>query len=387
MIQAAIDILRDLIAFDTTSHCSNLSIIDYIEKHFANNNIASTRLYNEAKNKASVIATLSAKGKTRGGVLLSGHTDTVPVEHQTWNSDPFTLTKKDGKLFGRGTADMKGFVALCLAMLPELSVASLKEPIHFCFSYDEEIGCLAAPALAQFIRQHNLEPTLAIIGEPTEMKVVTSHKGILTFETTVTGYEAHSSLPHLGVNAVEIAAELVHFLSQMAKEYETARKQNTLFTPSYSTIHVGVIHGGTARNIIPKECCFIWEIRMLPEEDGETIFRRFEAYARGQEQKMKAHFPQTSITTRRTSQNPALHHRISAEQETLLLAASNSNRFHTLPFMTEAGVLQSADIPCVICGPGSIEQAHKPDEYISVTQLEEGLAFLKTILKHYCYET
>jgi acetylornithine deacetylase len=290
----------------------------------------------------------------------------VPVKDQAWDSDPFTLTEREGKLYGRGTADMKAFLACCLALAPEWAKQKRDTPIYLAFSYDEEVGCLGAPYLLKFIKQQPIAPDFAIIGEPTLMQVVTAHKGVLSFETVVHGREAHSSQPQLGINAVHIACELVHFLTQLAPEKRDAR-----FTPPYTTVHVGTIAGGTARNIIAKECRFLWEVRPLPGEDADALVEKFTDYC-------KRFDAEITTTPRSRMLAVTLPERAEAYASRVMHAAC-TNHQQAVSFGTEAGVFQDHGIPAIICGPGSIDQAHKPNEFIEVGQIGACLEFLQRI--------
>ncbi len=374
-------ILRDLIAFDTTSRYSNLLLIAWVEDFLDAHGVAHHRLPNAEGNKASLIATLpGADGETiQGGIVLSGHTDVVPVDGQPWDTEPFTLTDKGEYLFGRGTADMKGFLACALSLIPAWTASPPPRPIHLAFSYDEEIGCLSAAALAAHLQELGLQPALVLIGEPTLMQPVDAHKGIRSFETTVTGLEAHSSNTHLGVNAVMIAAELVHALGEMAAEHRARGDASGRFTPPYTTIHVGTIQGGTARNIIPRECKFLWEIRPLPGADADAIKTAFDARAEALIAPHRALDASVSIRTHPASNVAGLH---PLNDETILsplLHLCGANRCTAVSFGTEGGIFQAAGFPVLVCGPGSIDQAHKPNEFVAAEQLTRCVAFLKEL--------
>ncbi len=367
----AIDLLRALVAFDSTSYRSNLPVITYIERYLRTHGVECTLLPSQDGNKANLLARIGAE--CEGGIVLSGHTDVVPVDGQSWDSDPFTLTERDGKLFGRGAADMKAFIALCLAFVPEFKKLALKKPIYFMFSYDEEVGCLGIPHMLKHVKAHVPMPAFAIIGEPTMMQVVTAHKGVLSFETTVHGKEWHSSQPHYGINAVQIACDLVHFLSGIAKELADSGLRDPRFDPVYSTVHVGVIHGGTARNIIPRECHFNWEIRPLPGDDADMLLARFHDYCRNT-------YPAIDIVTQpRSRMNGVTLPAHASEACSMVMRCARSNHENAVSFGTEAGVFNDHGIPAIICGPGNIEQAHKPNEFIETSQLEAGVAFMRRL--------
>lgn len=374
VLQHAIQLLAQLVAFDSTSRNSNLPIIYFIRDYLAQHGIASQLIPDATGQKANLFARIGPEAK--GGYILSGHTDVVPVDGQSWDTEPFVLTEKGGKLFGRGTADMKSFAAICLALVPEWVKQPLKKPIYLAFSYDEEVGCLGAPSLAQFIREQKIEPELAIIGEPTSMQVVTAHKGIASFETVITGVEAHSSNTHKGINAIALAAEIIHFLNGMAREYQ-ASPPDMRFDPPYTTIHVGTIQGGTARNIIPKECRFLWEIRPVPGDDKNAIYARYEQFAQALLRPYQAQFPACGIQTRPASNvaglalDPARHEHVAA--------LTGANHFHAVSFGTEAGIYTNAGFASIVCGPGSIDQAHQPNEYIEIAQIDACIQFLQKL--------
>jgi acetylornithine deacetylase len=370
-INAAIGLLTRLVAFDSVSRHSNLPLIAFIEDYLTQLQIPCMRAPSPDGSKSNLLARIGPD--VAGGTVFSGHTDVVPVDGQQWLSDPFTVQERDGKLYGRGTADMKGFLAVCLALVPEFKAMPLKKPIWLAFSYDEEVGCLGAPHLLNYIDAHIPKPALAIIGEPTLMQVVTAHKGVLSFETTVHGLEAHSSQPQLGVNAVHIACELVNWLSKLAQQMAQSGKRDARFTPQHSTVHVGIIHGGTARNIIAKECVFQWEIRPLPGEDTDALVAQFEAQC----DVLRRSMPGGGIEMRPMSRMLAVTLPESAHascQKTMRCAQTNTE--HAVSFGTEAGVFNDHGIPAIICGPGNIAQAHKPDEFIERSEIGKCIAFL-----------
>ncbi len=380
LTERALTFLETLIAFDTTSRNSNMALIDYIQDYFTQEGVPSVRIYNEDKRKANLLATIGQH--IAGGIVLSGHTDVVPVDDQEWSTQPFTLTRKGDRLYGRGTADMKAFLAVMLAMTPSFVQAGLAKPIHLAFSYDEEIGCLGVHSLIAHITEQGLNPKLAIIGEPTLMELVNAHKGIYSFKTTVIGHEAHSSAVDKGVNAVMVAAEMVHFLNVLQEEYQQKPRSSEAirFDPPYTSFHVGVIEGGVARNIIPKHCMFKWEFRLLPGDDATEIIARIDEKTAHVRHKMQHVSPDADIITEQTSHAPDLHP-MRTEAETLLLHVSHHNNCKAVSFATEAGIFQKNHIPALICGPGSILQAHKPNEYITVEQIEACVAFMERLIE------
>ena len=372
--------IERLVGFDTTSRESNLELIGFIAEYLGGHGIESEIIHDESGRKANLHAVI---GPVRdGGVVLSGHTDVVPVDGQAWRSDPFVVREADGRLYGRGTADMKSFIAIALALLPEMLAQSLRQPIHFAFSYDEEIGCRGAPHLIAAMVEGLPRPKAVIVGEPTDMRVVNAHKGANTFSTEATGHEVHSSQPHRGVSAVMIGARLIAFLDQIAAEKRAAADPACGFDPPYSTIHVGTVEGGTALNIISRRCTFTWEIRHVPEDDPEAVFERFERLCRDEfEPVMRAVAPETGIATRRVASYPGLRVVEDSEAEMLARTLSGANRSYTVAYGTEAGLFQKAGMAAIICGPGSIDQAHQPNEWISLAQVEAGTAFIRKLIE------
>ena len=309
----------------------------------------------------------------------------VPVDGQNWSGDPFALAQRDGRLYGRGTADMKSFIAVALALVPEFVAQPLKTPINFAFSYDEEVGCFGVHGIIRHLRSEGVPPRLTIVGEPSSMRVVNAHKGVRTFNTIVTGLEAHSSATDRGVNAIFYGARLIAFLECLAAELRDRGDASGRFDLPYSTISVGVIEGGTARNIIPGKCRFAWECRLLPDQDGDEIIDRFEAFARGKLlPEMQQVFDHASIITEQHVTVPGLRPEEGSDAENLVMALAETNQTHAVSYATEAGLFQEADIPTVICGPGDIAQAHKPDEFIALEQVEACEAFLRRLLNLVC---
>ncbi|MDX1975095.1 MAG: acetylornithine deacetylase [Rickettsiales bacterium] len=370
--------LAALVGFASVSRDSNLALIEYIEDILRKQDVAFTRLPSPCGRKANLLARIGPE--VEGGIILSGHTDVVPIDGQEWGSPPFTLTQRGDKLYGRGTSDMKSFIALCLAFIPRFKALQLKRPIYFAFSYDEEVGCLGAPHLLEHITRQVPKPACVIIGEPTEMQVVTAHKGVLSYETIVSGYEWHSSQPHYGVNAIQVAADLIHFLMQLSSECQQKGLQDTRFDPPYSTVHVGVIQGGTARNIIPKECRFNWEIRPLPGDDADALFARFERYCSEQRSLIKQRHKEADIITRPVSRMLGVTLPPGSDRyKQLVMQCAQTNQEQAVAFGTEAGVFNAHHIPAIICGPGNIKQAHQPNEFIELSQLASGIDFMERL--------
>ncbi len=373
--------IRRLVGFDTTSRSSNLELIGFVRDHLDGHGVASELVFDETGQKANLFATVGPKGV--GGVMLSGHTDVVPVDGQDWGSDPFALLATDDRLFGRGTADMKSFIAAILTLLPELLARPLRIPIHLAFSYDEEVGCRGAPRLIAALANRPDRPRLCIVGEPTLMQPVIGHKGKRSFSCRVHGFECHSALAHLGVNAVEAAAELVAHLKAMARRKRDEGPFDPDYAPPYSTIHTGLIAGGTALNIVPKDCAFDFEYRLLPGEDAEAAIRELRAFAEERLlPEMRAVRPEAAIDFEELSSFPAFDTAADAEITRLAAALTGANGTGKVSFGTEAGLYQEAGIPTVVCGPGSIEQAHKPDEFIDLAQVAQCEAFLRRLFDH-----
>ena len=318
----------------------------------------------------------------RPGVVLSGHTDVVPVEGQDWSSDPFALSQRYGKLYGRGTADMKSFIAVCLALAPEFAARRLAMPIHFAFSYDEEVGCVGVRRLIGDLAQLPVAPRLCIVGEPTEMKAVIGHKGKKSVRCHVEGHECHSAMNDRGVNAVEIAAELVVRLRGLQRRIRNDGPFDLAYQPPYTTIHTGTIQGGTALNIVPKSCGFEFEIRNLPSHDPETLMAEMRGWAQDLVPEMLAVSSAAGITLDEHNSTAGLDMRPDDEAVRLVCALSGNNDTSKVAFTTEAGLFQRAGIPAVVCGPGSIMQAHKPDEFITLEQVAQCETFLRRLLNH-----
>lgn len=366
-----LDILRRLIAFNTISSRSNLACIAYIEDYFHTLKIPCHVDYNPQGNKANLIARIGPA--VAGGIVFSGHSDVVPVAGQPWETDPFTLVEKNQKLYGRGTADMKSFLAVMLALAPQLSTINLKKPVYMVFSYDEEVGCQGIPSLLQYMQTHIPKPALAIIGEPTEMALVASHKGICVMKTTVTGIAGHSSRIHEGINAIAVASNVMQALLKKQKALE---KQPCLeFSPPYSTINIGMIQGGLAVNIIPESCYFTWDIRMLPGKDVTTCIKDIEQNC----QDILIHYPGATIIHKILHQAPPLQGKVNNDYHAMLLHALGSNTLNHVSFTTEAGIFEQYDIPAVVCGPGSIKQAHKANEFIEPIQIDRCIKFMLDI--------
>ena len=373
-------LLARLIAFNTVSDRSNLPLIDFVEDYFRGLGVPTLRAPNAAGDKAALLATIGPS--VDGGIVLSGHTDVVPIEGQAWSGDPFVLREIDGKLFGRGACDMKGFDAAVLAMVPEFLAARLERPIHILFSYDEETTCLGSLDVIKRFGVDLPRPGAVIVGEPTLRAVADAHKGVATFQTTVTGYEGHSANPRLGANAIAAAGDIVAEIGRLQRECEAPEFLDPRFEPPYSTFHVGVIHGGTARNILARECVFHWEFRGLPKMPSNIAFARVQTFIDEVAlPRLKRFVPHPTIETRMEVDVPGLAAEPDSPAATLALALTQSNRTVAVSYATEAGHFQRAGLPTIVCGPGSIEQAHVADEYLSVSELEGYLEFLQRLAR------
>jgi acetylornithine deacetylase len=374
------DMLARLVAFDTTSRDGNIPLIDFVEAYLEDWGIESLRVDFEAGKKTNLYATVGPN--IPGGIVLSGHTDVVPVDGQCWATNPFEMVEKDGRLYGRGTCDMKGFLATVLALVPDFKTARLKAPIHLALSCDEEVGCIGVRPLVAYMKQHLPRPKAVFVGEPTLMKVVNAHKGAHTFSTEVLGHEAHSSYTHLGVNAILVAGELLTEIGRIAAEMRDRGDSSGRFTPPYTTVHVGLIEGGTAKNIIPRRCSFKWETRLLPGADPEEVPQRLDRFARGLERRMKAVAEAAGIRTDRTNVVPGLRPEENSPAEHLALHLAEANGTEAVSYCTEAGLFQESGIPTIICGPGSIEDAHKPDEFIAISEMQKCESFMRRLIRH-----
>jgi acetylornithine deacetylase len=351
--------IETLVAFDTTSRESNLEMIHFVEDYLRGHGIESTLVFNDDESKANLVATIGPAA-SRGGVVLSGHSDVVPVDGQTWSTEPFRVVERDGRLYGRGTCDMKGFLAVALALVPEFKERALRSPVHLVLTYDEETDCSGAARLMQALPETGLAPRAVIIGEPTEMRIINAHKGQCTLETVIVGREAHSSATHLGVNAIDVAAQLIAFLAALSKEMESLPSPLDGMTPPFSTINVGTIKGGQQFNIVPAACRFEWEIRAVPGHDADEIIARFEAHAADLLAGMHGKFPGAAIDTTVTCANAPFVPEDDSPAETLVKSLVGTNEAGAIAFGTEAPCYQQAGLSVVVFGPGSIDQAHKP---------------------------
>jgi acetylornithine deacetylase len=379
MNAAATGILERLVGFDTVSANSNLALIDWVADYLDGHGIGCALTHDAAGKKANLFATIGPP--ERGGVVLSGHTDVVPVAGQDWDSDPFRLTRRADRLYGRGAADMKGFIALVLALVPKALERPLGVPLHLAFSFDEEVGCLGVPALIRALPEGGARPRLAIIGEPTEMGIGNAQKGLSFLETRVEGLEGHSSLPEAGVNAIAAAAEIIAEIGRLAAEARARARPESGFDPPYTSFNIGTIAGGAAVNIIARDCAFQWEFRTLPGEDPAVPLARIARFVEGDLlPRMRAVHAGAAVATAALAVVPPLVPDPASPAEALARRLLGANRAVTVAFATEAGHFQEAGIPAVICGPGSISVAHRPNEYITLPQLAAGADFLDRLL-------
>ena len=373
-IAAAKELLARLVAFDTESAKSNIALIRFVEDYLAQHGIASARVPTPDGEKASLFATIGPSD--RPGLALSGHTDVVPVAGQRWDSDPFTLTERDGRLYGRGSCDMKGYLACALAMVPQFKSRHLNLPIHLAFSYDEEVGCTGVrPMIAELGKRLPL-PRMVFVGEPTEMGVVDAHKGPVRWRVELTGRAAHSSMPHYGVNAIAYAGRLLGELLRMEEDLK-AGAQDPRFDPPWTTLQITQIDGGTASNVVPVPCWFGWEIRALPGFDPMLLDRRLRTFAETHcLPEMRRIAPEAQIGIAATNQVAAYAADAGSGIVPLALQLAGQNETYAVSYCTEAGLFQGGGAPAIVCGPGNIAQAHTANEFVSVVELEKCLRFL-----------
>ena len=378
-ISHQIEWIARLVAFDTTSSKSNFALIEDVERYLSDLGVETFRVGNDEGTKTNLYAIIGPC--IEGGVVLSGHTDVVPVDGQDWSSDPWTVSERDGKLYGRGVADMKSFLAIGLSLVPEMLKAGLKRPVIFALSYDEEIGCLGAPRMIAEIADKAPAPAAVIVGEPTMMKVIDGHKGIASFMVKVTGYTTHSSQTDRGVSAVEAAAKLITKISAMREARAARADKGSPFDPPYSTMTVNVVRGGTQLNIMAGEAEFHWDLRVVPGDCRDDIIAEFKDYAQGVEAEMRARAPGCRVEIIQMTNAPSLAPSPDNPAADLAKAISGHNSTGVVAYAAEAGQFQEAGFSVVICGPGSIDQAHQPDEFIALSQVTEGTAFIRRLIE------
>lgn len=374
----SLEMMRRLIAFDTTSRNSNLKLIDFVRDYLDGYGIKSLLIHDDSGSKANLFATIGPDD--RGGICLSGHTDVVPVDGQNWHTDPWQMIESDGKLYARGTADMKCFLAIALAAVPRFASANLRTPIHLLFSHDEEVGCIGVRKALALMKDWDVKPIGCIVGEPTGMQVATAHKGKKSVRCHVHGHECHSSLAPQGVNAVEYAAEIVSYLKQIARRMAAQGPFDGDYDVPYTTVHTGVIRGGTALNIVPKDCQFDFEFRYVPGVDPELLFDEVRRFAETRLQpEMRLVSTTAGFSWTETSAFPGLNTPVDAEITTMAKSLAQVNGTTKVAYGTEAGLIQNIGIPTIICGPGYIAQAHKPDEWVEMAQIRQCEAFMERL--------
>jgi acetylornithine deacetylase len=375
------DLIRTLVGFDTTSRDSNLALIHWIGNYLDGFGIASTLTFDDEGRKANLFATIPARdgNAVANGIVLSGHTDVVPVDGQPWDTDPFAVAVRDGRLYGRGVTDMKSFSAVGLSFVPEFVRRGLNQPVHFALSYDEEVGCIGVRRLISDIVARGVTPAGCIVGEPTGMELVVAHKGKRSWRCRVRGHEAHSSLTPLGVNAVQIACEIVAFIAQRAREFRDGAGQDAAYDVPYSTVHVGTIRGGTALNIVPRDCTFDFEIRHLPFDDPQVFFDEVRAFAQRYLPAMHAVDPATYIEFDMLSSMPGFDTQDGSPIAEFGRACNHAHGVAKVSFGTEASLFHLASIPTIICGPGHIAQAHQPNEWVAIEQVAQCEAFMQRL--------
>ena len=369
-------ILRKLISFPTISQTSNEELINYVNKYLKKFNVHGELIESE-KGQFNFHCIIGPK--KNGGIIFSGHTDVVPIVGQNWKTDPFQLLQKNKKYYGRGTCDMKGFIAVCLSIIPKIKIEELKKPLHLIFSYDEEIGCVGIQKLKPFLRKLKPRPSFCVVGEPTEMQIINQHKGKKNFSVTFFGLEAHSSLLEDGVNAINYCNKFINYLNKLQKQL-IDKFRNKNFSPAYPTINIGIINGGLAVNIIPMKCNLEFEIRDTPEMQSELIIKDIKKFLKDLEQKMKNQNKKCRIIFEIKNNFPPLFTKENSEIISLCLKLLRKNNTSTVSFGTEAGVFSDLGFETIVCGPGSIKQAHKPNEYIDINQLKKCEIFLLNLV-------
>ena len=384
----SIDWLTRLIAFDTVSRYSNLALIEDVQSYCEQLGLTVDLTFNDAKNKANLFVTVPAgedADRVNNGLVLSGHTDVVPVDGQDWTSEPFSATIRGDKLYGRGACDMKGFIACALTLLPQAvqrsNAGQLRRPLHLALSFDEEVGCLGAPLILADLKARGITPDYCIVGEPTNMAMVVAHKGIAVYRCRVHGKSAHSSLTAQGVNAISYASRLVGYVDELADELSQRLDNDALFDVPYSTLSVGTIQGGTATNIVPNLCEFTFDYRNLPHMTQQDILAPIQEKVAELTAQMQARAPETGIELMQEESVPAMTDNESAELQALIAALTGDNKRHKVAYATEGGQFTNAGIPTIICGPGSIEQAHKADEYVELSEIDRCDSFLQRLLE------
>jgi acetylornithine deacetylase len=371
-------ILADLIKFQTVSGTSNLKLIEYCEKKLNKSGATSFKTFHKSGLQANLFSTINGKEKLNSeGIILSGHTDVVPASSNEWSSDPYIAQEKDNKVYGRGSCDMKGFIACTLVMAPLFAKQKLKKPIHFSYTYDEETSCLGAPVLLKELKKRNVNYSVCIIGEPTDMKAIHAHKGYNEYKTYFTGLAGHASDPVHGVNAIEYAIRYANKLMELREELKKRKPRDSVFTPPYSTLQIGKISGGLSTNVIADQCIVDWEVRPITPEDGKFISQNIESYAKETLlPEMRKVYPKANIKKETVGETIGFNKVEKSDAVDLVCNLTGDNSRGAISFGTEAGLFQELGISTVVCGPGSIKQAHTIDEYVTFDQLKLCLKML-----------
>ena len=371
-------ILADLIKFQTVSGTSNLKLIEYCEKKLNESGATSFKTFHKSGLQANLFSTINGKEKLNSeGIILSGHTDVVPASSNEWSSDPYITQEKDNKVYGRGSCDMKGFIACTLVMAPLFAKQKLKKPIHFSYTYDEETSCLGAPVLLKELKKRNVNYSVCIIGEPTDMKAIHAHKGYNEYKTYFTGLAGHASDPVHGVNAIEYAIRYANKLMELREELKKRKPRDSVFTPPYSTLQIGKISGGLSTNVIADQCIVDWEVRPITPEDGKFISQNIESYAKETLlPEMRKVYPKANIKKETVGETIGFNKVEKSDAVDLVCNLTGDNSRGAISFGTEAGLFQELGISTVVCGPGSIKQAHTIDEYVTFDQLKLCLKML-----------
>jgi len=377
-------ILSELIKFQTVSGTSNIELIEYCEKKLKVLGANSFKTFDEKKLRANLFSTISGKKKLNGGgIILSGHTDVVPASTKDWTSNPYIASERDNKVFGRGSCDMKGFIACTLALAPYFATQDLKKPIHFSYTYDEETACQGAPVMLEELKNRKINCSVCIVGEPTNMKAIQAHKGCYEYSTHFSGLAGHGSAPNKGVNAIEYATRFINKLMELREELKDRKPKDSIFTPPYTTLQIGRIRGGIARNVIADQCTVDWELRPVIFEDGEFVNQVMDNYVKDiLLPEMKKTYPESNIKKEIIGEIIGFNKEEKSEAVNLICNLTGDNSRDVVSFGTEAGLFQKLGISTVVCGPGSIEQAHKTDEYVSFDELKRCLKMLIDLKDH-----
>jgi len=375
---ASLEMIRQLVSFDTTSRESNMALIDWVRGYLRDHGIESRLTFDDTRKKANLFATVGPP--VDGGIVISGHTDVVPVDGQPWTSDPWRATEVGDRLVGRGVCDMKSFIAIALALVPDMLARELARPLHFALSYDEEVGCIGVRRLIADLANVEYKPGGCIVGEPTGMELVVAHKGKRSYACRVRGFEAHSALTPKGVNAVEIACEIVTHLRGMAKRFRDRGRHDRDYDVPFTTVHVGTIKGGTALNIVPRDCEFKFEFRHMPFDDPEALYREITDYAARFLPEMHAVAADTGIVFEELSNLPGFDTGADSDIAALGRCCNHGTQFNKVSFGAEASLFHDAGIPSILCGPGHIAQAHQPNEWVTLEQVAQCEAFLRRLI-------